>query len=146
MTTPILAIFALTYLGMAIGRIPGLKLDRSGIALVAAVAIVVADGSNLPEAAAWVDMPTLALLFGLMVLSAQFAVSGFYDLCATRITAAKRQPGLLLAVTIVSSGVLSAVLSNDIVVFAMTPMLCMGLRARGLDPIPFLIGLAAGAN
>ena len=37
-------------------------------------------------------------------------------------------------------------LANDVVVFAMTPMLCTGLAARGLDPRPFLIALAAAAN
>jgi len=43
-------------------------------------------------------------------------------------------------------GLLSAVLVNDIVAFAMTPLLCQGLRARRLDPRPFLAGLAAASN
>ena len=37
-------------------------------------------------------------------------------------------------------------LANDVVVFAMTPMLCKGLARRGLDPRPFVIALAGGAN
>ena len=41
---------------------------------------------------------------------------------------------------------LSALLVNDIVVFAMTPLLCTGLAARNLDPRPFLFGLAAASN
>ncbi|MBU2089950.1 MAG: anion transporter, partial [Alphaproteobacteria bacterium] len=53
---------------------------------------------------------------------------------------------MLLAVTIGAAGMLSAVLANDVVVFAMTPLLCIGLQARGLDPRPYLIGLAGGAN
>lgn len=36
--------------------------------------------------------------------------------------------------TVAVSGGLSAVLANDVVVFAMTPMLCVGLKGRGLDP------------
>jgi Na+/H+ antiporter NhaD/arsenite permease-like protein len=52
----------------------------------------------------------------------------------------------LLALTIAIGGTLSAVLVNDIVVFAMTPLLCTGLAARKLDPRPFLFALAAASN
>jgi Na+/H+ antiporter NhaD/arsenite permease-like protein len=41
---------------------------------------------------------------------------------------------------------MSAFLVNDIVVFAMTPLLCAGIARRGLDPRPFLFGLAAASN
>ena len=81
-TDAILAIFALTYLGMAIGRIPGLRTDRAGLALVAAVLMIVVTGADLRRTAEWVDLSTLALLFGLMVLSAQFGSCGFYGWCA----------------------------------------------------------------
>lgn len=142
----ILAVFAATYLGMALGRVPGLRTDRPAIAVIAAVIIIFARGLDLPQAARWVDLPTLALLFGLMVLSAQFAASGFYDACAARITRARGGPGRLLAVTILAGGLLSAVLANDIVAFAVTPLLCAGLAARRLNPLPFLIALAAACN
>ena len=56
------------------------------------------------------------------------------------------RPLRLLALTIAVGGVLSALLVNDIVVFAMTPLLCAGLTARNLDPRPFLFGLAAASN
>jgi Na+/H+ antiporter NhaD/arsenite permease-like protein len=145
-TDGILAIFVLTYVGMAIGRIPGLRTDRAGLALVAAVLMIVATGADLRRAAGWVDLSTLALLFGLMVLSAQFGICGFYDYCADRITHAQGSPQRLLAITIVVTAVLSAVLTNDIVTFAVPPLLCLGLTARRLNPIPYLIGLAAAAN
>src|SRR5262249_47896730 len=48
--------------------------------------------------------------------------------------------------TVVFGGALSAVLVNDIVVFAMTPLLCSGLAARKVDPRPFLFALAAASN
>src|SRR5262249_47490125 len=75
-----------------------------------------------------------------------FGISGFYDYCAYRITHARGSPQRLLAVTIVVCAALSAVLANDIVAFAVPPLLCLGLVARRLDPIPFLIGLAAASN
>ena len=145
-TDGILAIFALTYIGMAIGRIPGLRTDRAGLALVAAVLMIVITGVDLRRASEWVDLSTLALLFGLMVLSAQFGISGFYDYCADRITHARGSPQRLLAITIAVTAALSAVLTNDIVTFAVPPLLCLGLAARRLNPIPYLIGLAAAAN
>jgi Na+/H+ antiporter NhaD/arsenite permease-like protein len=36
-----LAIFLMTYLGLALGRVPGLRIDRTGIAIVGAAAAVV---------------------------------------------------------------------------------------------------------
>ena len=72
-----------------------------------------------------------------MILSAQFAAAGFYDWCAPA-SRARRSPLALLAVTVVVAGGLPAVLANDVVVFAMTPMLCVGLKGRGLDPRPYL--------
>jgi Na+/H+ antiporter NhaD/arsenite permease-like protein len=135
-TDGILAIFALTYVGMAIGRIPGLRTDRAGLALVAAVLMIVITGADLRRAAEWVDLSTLALLFGLMVLSAQFGICGFYDYCADRITHAQGAPQRLLAITIVVTALLSAVLTNDIVTFAVPPLLCVGLAARRLNPFP----------
>src|SRR5262245_52385282 len=142
----ILIVFALTYVGMAIGRIPGLRTDRAGLALVAAVLMIVMTGADLRRTAEWVDLSTLALLFGLMVLSAQFGICGFYDYCADRITHAPGGPQRLLAITIVVVALLSAVLTNDIVTFAVPPLLCLGLQARRLNPIPYLIGLATAAN
>ncbi|HVR67852.1 MAG TPA: SLC13 family permease, partial [Verrucomicrobiae bacterium] len=142
----VLVIFGLTYAGMATGRIPGLRTDRAGIALAAAILILIVTGKSPADAVAWVDLPTLALLFGLMVLSGKFALSGFYDYCAFRISHASGSPERLLAVTIVVAGALSAVLANDIIAFAMPPLLCLGLRARGLNPVPYLIGLAAATN
>lgn len=146
LTAAVVVIFALTYLGMALGRFPGLRIDRTGIAVIAAIALFVigaVPGNRIVPA---IDFPTLIILFGLMILSAQFAASRFYDWCSLRIAGTARSPTALLAVTVAIAGGLSAVLANDVVVFAMTPLLCVGLRHRRLDPRPFLIGLAAAAN
>lgn len=142
----VLAIFAAVYAGMALGRWPGLRLDRCGIALLGGAVLY---GSGLlagPEALAAIDFATIAVLFGLMILSSQFALSGFYDYCSAGIASVPLGPGAILGLTIAISGGLSAILANDIVVFAMTPLLIAGLQARNLDPRPYLIGLAGGAN
>lgn len=142
----ILAVFIATYLGMAFGRWPGLAIDRTGIALIGAIILVAVGALTLEDAARAVDLPTLLLLFGLMIVSAQYAASGFYDGVAARVARLGGSPRKLLAAIIAVAGGLSALLANDIVVFAMTPLLCVGLRQRGLNPTPYLIALACAAN
>ncbi|MCG5241708.1 SLC13 family permease [Azospirillum doebereinerae] len=146
MTLLILVLFAVTYLGMALGRFPGLSIDRTGIALVAAILLLAAGALDTGQVVEAVDFPTIFILLGLMILSAQYAGSGFYDWCALRVARAARSPARLLAVIVAVAGGLSAVLANDVVVFAMTPMLCVGLTARRLDARPYLIALAGAAN
>jgi Na+/H+ antiporter NhaD/arsenite permease-like protein len=146
MTTFITIVFALTYVGMALGRVPGLRIDRAGIAMIAAVVLVAAGAVPADGVAGAVHFPTLLLLGGLMLLSARVGAAGFYDAAAAWIARQAGRPLRLLALTIAIGGVLSALLVNDIVVFAMTPLLCAGLAARRLDPRPFLFGLAAASN
>src|SRR5512147_2043344 len=146
MTGLILGVFVATYIGMALGRVPGLRIDRTGIALIAATALIASEAIGLDQAAGFVDLATMMLLFGLMILSAQYAASGFYDGCAALITRMAGRPQVLLAATIVVAAGLSAVLVNDIIAFAITPLLCAGLRVRGLNPVPYLIALACATN
>lgn len=142
----ILAVFLFTYVGMALGRVPGLKLDRTGIALLGVVALLAFGAVDLERAGTAINMPTLLLLFALMIVSSQFQEAGFYSAVAARVAAAGGSSHRLLLITVVVAGALSAVLANDIVVFAMTPIIAEGVRRRGLDPRPFLLGMAGGAN
>lgn len=139
-------VFVLVYLGMALGRIPGLAIDRTGVALLGLIALLATGEMSLDEAGAAIDVPTIALLFALMIISAQFEMSGFYALVAEKLTHAARSPKLLLGIIIVVTGILSAVLTNDVVVFALTPLICVGLLQQNLDARPYLIGLAGAAN
>ncbi|HEX6118294.1 MAG TPA: SLC13 family permease [Dongiaceae bacterium] len=139
-------LFALTYVGMAIGRVPGSRVDRTGIAMIVAVVLVAVGAAPASQLAGAIHFPTLLLLAGLMILSARVGAAGFYDAAAAWIARQAGRPLRLLALTIVIGGALSAFLVNDIVVFAMTPLLCAGLNARKLDPRPFLFGLAAASN
>ena len=83
----VLAIFALTYLGIAAGRVPGLKLDRTGIALLGAIAIMIFSDLPTGVAVGFINWPTILLLFGFFVLSAQLRLSGFFDKVAAGISA-----------------------------------------------------------
>jgi Na+/H+ antiporter NhaD/arsenite permease-like protein len=146
MTLAVLAIFAIAYAGLALGRVPGLALDRAGMAVVAAILLVAIGAVPPGEVLGAMHFPTLVLLFALMVVSARFAAAGAYDMLAARIAAAAGSPVRLLVLVTGACGLLSAVLVNDVVVFAMAPLLVRGLRARGLDPRPFLAALAGAAN
>ncbi len=142
----ILIVFAAVYAGMALGRWPGLRIDRTGIAVLGAIVLYGAGIVGGVDALRAIDFPTLIVLFGLMILSAQFAVCGFYDRCAARIAGSPASPLVTLGLTVAVAGALSAVLANDVVVYAMTPLLIDGVVKRGLDPRPYLIGLAGAAN
>jgi Na+/H+ antiporter NhaD/arsenite permease-like protein len=145
-TSLVLAVFVAVYVGMALGRWPWLRVDRTGIAILGAILLYETGIVDGQAALVAVDWPTLIMLFGLMILSAQFAACGFYDWCSARIAATAASPLAILALVVAVAGLLSAVLANDLVVFAMTPLLATGLVRRGLDPRPFLIGLAGAAN
>ena len=138
--------FVLTYIGMAAGRLPWLQVDRTGIALIGVILLLVTEASNMDSLIGSVDPGTLFLLFALMIISAQFAVSGFLDLCLHRVMAVRGGPTMLLALTVALCGGLSAILANDILLFSMTPLLIAGVRRRGLDPRPFTLALAAATN
>ncbi len=142
----VVGVFALVYLGMMLGEFPGLKLDRTGIALLGAIALISTERITLDDAWAAIDVPTMALLLGLMVVSAQFRLGGFYTAVTRGLGASDHTPRALLALVIGTAGVLSAVLANDIVCLAMAPVLVEIAARRGLNPVPFLIGLACASN
>ena len=139
-------VFLFTYAGMADGRLPWLQVDRTGIALLGVIALLATESVTLDDLGAHIDTSTLVLLFALMIISAQFVSSGFYDLCADWITGRRGGPAWLLAVTVAVCGGITALLANDIVVLTMTPLLIAGARSRGLDPRPFVIALAGASN
>lgn len=141
----VLVVFGCVYLGMALGRWPALALDRTGIALCGAIVLLFLDRETGASAAA-IDTATLAVLFGLMVLSAQFSASGLYQWCAARLAVAQASPAAVLGLVVAVTGAFSSLLANDIVVFAMTPILCQGLLRSGRDPRPYLLGHAGAAN
>jgi Na+/H+ antiporter NhaD/arsenite permease-like protein len=142
----VVTVFVLVYTGMIVGEIPRLRVDRTGFALLGAIALIA--GGRMTTEAAWaaIDVPTIALLFGLMVISAQFRLGGFYTALTRRMGAGQHTNAGLLALVILAAGVLSAILANDIVCLAMAPVLIEICAKRRLDPMPFLIALACAAN
>jgi Na+/H+ antiporter NhaD/arsenite permease-like protein len=141
-----LLVFLVTYAGVALGHIPPWALDRTGFALLGAIAMVVSGALTIPQAVAAVDLPTILLLYALMIVSSQLRLGGFYTWTVLRLTRYLDQPRLFLALVMLVSGALSALLTNDIVCLAFTPVLVVAACRRQLNPVPFLLGLAAATN
>ena len=146
MATTVVAVFAVVYLGMILGGLPFLQLDRTGVALLGAIAIVGLGVLTPEQAAQSIHLPTLLLLFSFMVVSAQMRLGGFYTHVMLAIANLRVSPPALLAALIGVVGVLSAVFSNDVICLAIAPVLADACLARRLDPVPYLLGLACAAN
>ena len=146
MATTVVAVFAVVYLGMILGGLPFLQLDRTGVALLGAIAIVGLGVLTPEQAAQSIHLPTLLLLFSFMVVSAQMRLGGFYTHVMLAIADLRVSPPALLAAVIGVVGVLSAVFSNDVICLAIAPVLADACLARRLDPVPYLLGLACAAN
>jgi len=145
-TALVVGVFVVVYLGMLLGSIPGLALDRTGMAVVGAIVLVV--GGVVTPAGAWsaVDVGTMALLFGLMLVSAQLRLGGFYTAVTRRLGGEALGPAGLLGLLVAAAGLLSALLSNDIVCLAMAPVVLEVAHRRRLEPVPYLLALAFAAN
>ena len=146
MTTTIVIIFCIVYLGMILGGLPFLQLNRTGVALLGAIALISVDAVSIEGAAEAVHLPTIILFFSFMVLSAQMRLGGFYDWVTRRLAGLALSPPLLLAALMGAVATLSAVFSNDIVCLAVAPVLIRACERRGLDPVPYLLALACAAN
>jgi Na+/H+ antiporter NhaD/arsenite permease-like protein len=142
----VVTVFAVVYLGMILGGLPFLQLDRTGIALLGAIAIVGLGALSPEQAALSIHLPTLLLLFSFMVISAQMRLGGFYTWFTLRIAALPLAPAALLAAMMGMVAALSAVFSNDVVCLAVAPVLADACVRRRLDPAPYLIALACAAN
>jgi Na+/H+ antiporter NhaD/arsenite permease-like protein len=65
-----LMILVLTYGGVAVGRIPGLRLDRAGIAFLGGAAMIATGALSMDEAYRAIDWNTITLLLGMMIVVA----------------------------------------------------------------------------
>lgn len=142
----VIVVFFFVYLGMMVGKIPGLALDRTGVAILGAIILIASGEITVEDAWGAIDIGTIALLFGLMVVSAQFRLGGFYTALTRRLARMDVSPKVFLAMVIGVSAVLSAVLANDVVCLAMAPILVEGCANRKLNPTPFLLALACSSN
>ncbi len=141
-----LIIFAAAYAVIALGRLPGLRVDRTGAAVIGA-ALMLAFGVLTPPAAyRAVDGNTLALLFGMMIVTANLRLAGVFAWLGANVARRARHPLGLLAGIVLVAGVLSAFFVNDAVCVALTPLVLEIVDALGRDAVPYLLALAMASN
>jgi len=144
--TVTLAIFIAAYAALGLGRVPGLRVDRTGVAIIAAAAMVITGSLPWDDAVRSVDAHTLVLLFGMMIVAAYLRLSGFFSLVTLWAVRRARSPRGLLSAIVAAAGVLSALFVNDVVCLVLAPLVLEVSRRLGLPPVPYLIALATAAN
>jgi Na+/H+ antiporter NhaD/arsenite permease-like protein len=141
-----IVIFVMTYVAIALGRIPGLRLDRAGAALAGAACMIGSGALTLDEAYAAIDFDTITLLLGMMIVVAHLHLSGFFRLVSAWVALHARPPLILLSAVVGVSGFFSAFLVNDTVCLVLTPLvldLCIRLKR---NPVPYLLAVAMASN
>ncbi|MEH2360411.1 anion transporter [Nostoc sp.] len=139
-------IIGLTYIGLGLGYLPGLRMNRASIALVGASLLMAFGVLDLKEAWQAIDYKTLIFLFGMMVISTNLAYAGFFQLTLDTVTHFTRSPLGLLIVLTFGSGILSAFFLNDTIALILTPLVLGLTQTLKLNPIPYLLALAGATN
>ncbi len=131
---------------MAVGSLPGLRLDRTGAAIVGAGAMLAAGILTLEEAWRSIHYETILLLFGMMIVVANLRIAGFFPAVAQWFVRRAHAPQTLLASVVAITAVLSAMFVNDTVCIVMTPLVIEITRSLGRRPLPYLLAVAMASN
>jgi len=137
---------ALTYLGLGLGYFPGLRMNRATIALVGSAVLIALGVLSLAEAWQAIDPKTIVFLLSMMIVNANLAYAGFFQVALAFLLHLTRSPFGLLVVLTFGSGFLSAFLLNDTLALVFTPLTLSLTQTLKLNPIPYLLALAAATN
>lgn len=138
-------IFLASYLVFAIGKFPGLKIDRPGAAIIGAVAMIACRIVQARDALRFIDFPTLVLLFSMMLIVGNLHLVGFFEWNAA-VVLERLHPAQLLPAVIFTAGFLSAFFVNDIVCLVMVPFVLSIAKRMQLQPMPYLLAVATASN
>src|ERR1700680_1461157 len=139
-------IFAITYLVLAIGRLPGFRIDRTGAAIIGASFMVGVNALSLNEAYAAINFDTIILLFGMMIVVANLQLSGFFSLVAERVVEHAHSPVVLLVSIVAVAGLFSAFFVNDTMCLVLTPLVLEIAETLDRNPVPYLLAVAMASN
>jgi Na+/H+ antiporter NhaD/arsenite permease-like protein len=139
-------IFIGTYLVLAIGRLPGFRVDRTGAAIIGATLMIAFNVLTLNEAYASIDYNTIILLFGMMIVVANLRLSGFFAAVSQWAVRNAHHPLTFLAAVVIVSGFFSAFFVNDTMCLALTPLVLEIVLALKRNPVPYLLAVAMASN
>jgi len=146
MTLWAILIFLGTYLVLAIGRLPGFRVDRTGAAIIGATLMVALNVLSIPEAIAAINTDTILLLFGMMIVVANLRLSGFFALVTEWVIKHAHQPLILLVSIVAVSGLFSAFFVNDTMCLVLTPLVLDITAQLRRNPVPYLLAVAMASN
>lgn len=138
-------IFLASYLVFALGKFPGLKIDRPGAAIVGAVAMFAFRILEPDDSLKFINFSTIVLLFAMMLIVGNLHLVGFFEWNAEMVLR-RLKPAHLLPAVIFTSGFLSAFFVNDIVCLVMVPFVISITRRMRLSPLPYLLAVATASN
>ncbi|HTS63885.1 MAG TPA: anion transporter [Candidatus Acidoferrales bacterium] len=141
-----LLIFAATYLVMAVGRLPGFRVDRTGAAIIGAALMIGTRVLTVQEAYAAINYDTIMLLFGMMIVVANLRLSGFFTVVSAWVVEHAHRPLVLLSGIVAVAGVFSAFFVNDTMCLVLTPLVLEITGRLGRRPVPYLLAVAMGSN
>ncbi len=139
------SVFIASYVVFALGKFPGLKIDRPGAAIIGAVLMFTTGAVRAGNALYLIHFGTIVLLFSMMVIVAYLHLAGFFD-WITDLVVTRLKPHHLLPTVIFLSGLLSAFFVNDIICLVMVPFVLQAARQMGVKPIPYLLAVATASN
>src|SRR5690242_68439 len=140
------AIFCVVYLIILAGENSPRKLDRPAAGLLGGVLMVLCGVLTRQEAAHAIDLATIALLLGMMIVVHYATISGLLDHMAHALLARSHNGRQLLWMVCLASGALSALFVNDTICLLMTPLLLTLSRRALLPAEPYLLALATSSN
>lgn len=140
------AIVALTFLGIAVGRYPIIKSNRTTIALMGVALLLLAGQVRFKDLPSYIDFDTIILLFSMMIINANLKLAGFFTLVGRAMVRVVRSPRAFLALEIVLFGLLSALFLNDTICLMFAPFLITLMTGLERNPLPYMVALATASN
>ncbi|MGB9636308.1 MAG: SLC13 family permease, partial [Thermoplasmata archaeon] len=142
----IIGIFIITYVFISLRRVSKVKIERPAIALLGGIAMIFAGAISTSDALSAVDLNTIALLLGMMLIVSALELSGFFNFAAVRVSRFAKTQFQLLVFLVVLTALLSALFLNDAVVLMLTPVVLKVTKILKVDPVPYLVGEAMASN
>ena len=139
------SVFIGSYVVFALGKFPGLKIDRPGAAIIGAVLMFMTGAVRVENSLRLIHFGTIVLLFSMMLVVAYLHLAGFFD-WVTELVVTRLKPHHLLPTVIFLSGLFSAFFVNDIICLVMVPFVLKVAGRMGIKPIPYLLAVATASN
>jgi Na+/H+ antiporter NhaD/arsenite permease-like protein len=138
-------VFIASYTVFALGKFPGMKIDRPGAAIIGAVLMFMTGAVRVDDSLRLIHFGTVVLLFSMMLVVAYLHLAGFFD-WVTELVVTRLKPHHLLPTVIFLSGLLSAFFVNDIICLVMVPFVLKVAGRMAINPIPYLLAVATASN